>query len=183
MKKFIYIKFMYLNIIFLPFLSAIASGFIGRKIGFSGTQILGITLITLTFILSTIAFYEVGINESPLSINLGKWVDSELLYISWSFQFDSLTVAMMIPVLLVSLCVHIYSISYMGSDPHFPRFFSYLSLFTFFMLLLVTADNFLLLFVGFPAYLPFQILLIIIICLNTLKLKYFINFYYKKTEF
>jgi len=63
-------------------------------------------------------------------------------------MFDSLTVSMLLPVLLVSSMVHVYSISYMSSDPHNQRFFSYLSMFTFFMLILVAGDNYLILFVG-----------------------------------
>lgn len=63
-------------------------------------------------------------------------------------MFDSLTVSMLLPVLIVSSMVHIYSISYMEGDPHNQRFFAYLSMFTFFMLILVTGDNYLILFVG-----------------------------------
>ena len=70
------------------------------------------------------------------------------LNIKWSFNFDSLTVSMLIPVLIVSSLVHLYSIGYMSHDPHNQRFFSYLSLFTFMMIILVTADNFLVMFVG-----------------------------------
>lgn len=163
---------MYLIIIFFPLLSAIASGFIGRKIGIKGSQLLGSSLIFLTAILSALAFYEVGFNESPISIIITKWLDLESLDISWGFNIDSLSVSMLIPVILVSLCVHIYSIGYMGYDPHFQRFFSYLSLFTFFMILLITADNFLSLFVGCPAYqTQLCVLKIIIICRNTLKIK------------
>lgn len=67
-------------------------------------------------------------------------------------MFDSLTVSMLLPVLIVSSIVHVYSISYMSTDPHNQRFFSYLSMFTFFMLILVAGDNYLILFVGqFPA--------------------------------
>ena len=66
----------------------------------------------------------------------------------WSFNFDSLTVSMLIPVLIISSLVHIYSVGYMSHDPHNQRFFSYLSLFTFMMIILVTSDNYLLMFVG-----------------------------------
>lgn len=139
---------MYLIIIFFPLLSAIASGFLGRKIGIQGSQLLSSSLIFFTAILSALAFYEVGFSESPISLITTKWLDIESLDVSWGFNFDSLSVSMLIPVILVSLCVHIYSIGYMGSDAHFQRFFSYLSLFTFFMIILLTADNFLSLFVG-----------------------------------
>ena len=69
--------------------------------------------------------------------------------VDWAFMFDSLTVSMLLPVLVVSSMVHVYSISYMSADPHNQRFFAYLSMFTFFMLILVTGDNYLILFVGF----------------------------------
>ena len=139
---------MYLTIIILPLLGSIASGFFGRKIGISGSQLITCTLVVTTTILSFISFIEVGINNTPVSIQLFRWVDSESLNVLWSFNFDSLTVAMLIPVLIVSSLVHIYSIGYMSHDPHNQRFFSYLSLFTFMMIILVTSDNYLLMFVG-----------------------------------
>ena len=140
--------FMYLTIIFFPLLSAIVSGLTARSIGIKGSKILSCSIIILTAILATISFYEVGLNESPLSIVLFNWLDSESIQLSWSFQLDSLTVSMLIPVIYVSSCVHLYSVGYMSNDAHIPRFFSYLSLFTFFMILLITANNFLILFVG-----------------------------------
>ena len=83
-----------------------------------------------------------------MQIKLIRWVDLELLFILWSFNFDSLTSSMLIPVLIVSNLVHIYSVSYMSNDPHNQRFFSYLSLFTFMMIILVTSNNYLVMFVG-----------------------------------
>ena len=139
---------MYLAIITLPLLGAIVSGFFGRKVGVSGAQLITSLSITITTLLSTLAFFEVGLNNIPVSINLFKWIDSESLDVLWGFHFDSLTVSMLIPVLIVSSLVHIYSIGYMSHDPHNQRFFSYLSLFTFMMIILVTANNFLLMFVG-----------------------------------
>jgi NADH-ubiquinone oxidoreductase chain 5 len=139
---------MYLSIITLPLLGAIVSGFFGRKVGVSGAQLITSTSIIVTTLLAIIAFVEVGLNNITVSINLFRWLDSELLNILWSFHFDSLTASMLIPVLIVSSVVHIYSIGYMSHDPHNQRFFSYLSLFTFMMIILVTADSFLLMFVG-----------------------------------
>jgi len=139
---------MYLAIIILPLLGSIIAGFFGRKVGVKGAHIITCVCVALTTLFSMIAFIEVGLNNTPVSLYLFKWIDSELLYISWSFNFDSLTVSMLIPVLIVSSLVHIYSIGYMSHDPHNQRFFSYLSLFTFMMIILVTADNFLLMFVG-----------------------------------
>lgn len=139
---------MYLSILILPLLGSMASGLLGRKIGVSGSHLLTTTCLFLASILSAIAFYEVGICGSPVSITVTSWIDSELLSVSWGFLFDSVTVSMLIPVLFVSTLVHLYSISYMESDPHQQRFFSYLSLFTFFMIVLVTGENYLVLFLG-----------------------------------
>jgi NADH-ubiquinone oxidoreductase chain 5 len=139
---------MYLSIIILPLLGSIVSGFFGRKVGVSGAQLLTCLSIIITTILSIIAFFEIGLNNTLVSINLFNWIDSQWFNVLWAFQFDSLTVSMLIPVLIISSLVHIYSIGYMSSDPHNQRFFSYLSLFTFMMIILVTANNYLLMFVG-----------------------------------
>ena len=139
---------MYLALIVLPLLGSIVSGFFGRKIGINGAQLITCTCIIITTLLAVIIFVEVAINNIPVSIELFRWIDSESFNISWGFYFDSLTVSMLIPVLIVSSLVHIYSIGYMSHDPHNQRFFSYLSLFTFMMVILVTANNFLLMFVG-----------------------------------
>jgi len=139
---------MYLAIIVLPLLGSIISGFFGRKIGVQGAQIITCGSIIITTLIVILAFVEVGLNNIPVSIQLFRWIDSESLNVLWSFHFDSLTVSMLMPVLIVSSLVHIYSIGYMTSDPHNQRFFSYLSLFTFMMIILVTANNFLLMFVG-----------------------------------
>ena len=139
---------MYLAIIVLPLLGAIISGFMGRKIGAQGVQIITCSSIIITTLLTIIIFVEVGINNIPVLIQVFRWIDSESLNISWVFYFDSLTVFMLIPVLIISSLVHIYSIGYMSNDPHNQRFFSYLSLFTFMMIVLVTSNNFLLMFVG-----------------------------------
>ena len=139
---------MYLAIIVLPLLGSIVSGFFGRKVGVSGSQLITCSSIVITTLLAIIAFFEVGLNNIPVYLKLFRWIDSESLNVLWAFQFDSLTVSMLIPVLIVSSLVHIYSIGYMSHDPHNQRFFSYLSLFTFMMIILVTANNFLLMFVG-----------------------------------
>nr|AYE67556.1 NADH dehydrogenase subunit 5 [Annulohypoxylon stygium] len=135
---------MYLSIIFLPLLGSIVSGFFGRKVGVRGAQLITCSNVIVTTILAMLAFFEVGFNNIPVSIELFRWIDSEWLNIVWGFEFDSLTVSMLIPVLIISSLVHVYSISYMSNDP----FFSYLSLFTFMMIILVTGNNYLLMFVG-----------------------------------
>jgi NADH-ubiquinone oxidoreductase chain 5 len=139
---------MYLTIIILPLLGSIVSGFFGRKIGVTGSQVLSCLSVITTTILAIISYLEVGFNNNPVSINLFSWLDSESFNMMWNFQFDSLTVSMLIPVLIISSLVHFYSIGYMSHDPHNQRFFSYLSLFTFMMIILVTGNNYLLMFVG-----------------------------------
>ena len=140
---------MYLTILLLPLISSILSGLFGRKIGITGSYLLSCSLLLLTSILATFAFYEVGICNSPILINLGYWIDSEYLNIHWEFLFDQLTVTMIIPVIFISTVIHLFSVDYMSNDPHVQRFFSYLSLFTFFMLILVTGANFFVMFIGF----------------------------------
>nr|AVD96795.1 NADH dehydrogenase subunit 5 [Ophiostoma novo-ulmi subsp. novo-ulmi] len=139
---------MYLSILILPLLGSIVSGFFGRRVGVTGAHIISSSSIIITTILAIIIFFEVGLNNISLFINLFRWIDSEWFNIIWGFQFDSLTVSMLIPVLIISSLVHIYSIGYMSTDPHNQRFFSYLSLFTFMMIILVTGNNYLLMFVG-----------------------------------
>nr|APU52600.1 NADH dehydrogenase subunit 5 [Usnea ceratina] len=132
---------MYLAIIVLPIMGSIVSGFFGRVVGVSGAQLITCTSVLITTCLAIAAFLEVGLNNVPVSIELFRWVDSESLAVSWAFNFDSLTVTMLIPVLIVSSLVHIYSVGYMSHDPHNQRFFSYLSLFA---ATLVTAGVYLL---------------------------------------
>jgi len=98
--------------------------------------------------LSVFTFYEVALIGCCTYVKLTNWIDSEVLNVDWGFMFDSLTVLMCCVVTFVSSLVHLYSIEYMSHDPHLPRFMSYLSLFTFFMLILVSADNFVQMFVG-----------------------------------
>jgi len=139
---------MYLAIITLPLLGAISAGLLGRKIGVTGAQLITSGSVITTCFLSLVAFYEVGLTISPVSVKLFSWIDCESLTIDWGFNFDALTVSMLIPVLIVSALVHVYSMGYMSEDPHQQRFFSYLSMFTFFMLILVTGDNYLVMFIG-----------------------------------
>ena len=108
---------MYLAIIILPLLASISSGFFGRKIGTSGSQIITTSSVIVTTLLAIVAFFEVGLNGIPVSIELFRWIDSESINISWAFYFDSLTVSMLIPVLIVSSLVHLYSVGYMSADP------------------------------------------------------------------
>ena len=139
---------MYLSIILMPLIGSISSGFFGRKVGVKGSQFITCSMILLAVTFAVLSFLEIGLNSTPVSIYLLKWIDLENLNIFISFNFDSLTTSMLIPVLSVSFAVHVYSIGYMSHDPHNQRFFSYLSLFTFMMIILVTANNYLFMFVG-----------------------------------
>jgi NADH-ubiquinone oxidoreductase chain 5 len=139
---------MYIPLVFLSLISFVITGLFGKHIGSKGASILTTNCLIISFFLSLFAFYEVGLMGSPVYIRLATWVNSEALLINWGFLFDSLTVVMCVVVTFVSFLVHLYSIEYMSHDPHLPRFMSYLSLFTFFMLILVTADNFIQMFLG-----------------------------------
>ena len=135
-------------IVFLPLLGSFLSGFFGKKLGDKNSQILTCMLVAISGILSLFIFYEVlteGYSSNKLIFN---WISSGDFVVNWSINIDSLTSVMLVVVTLISSIIHFYSIGYMSHDPHKPRFMSYLSLFTFAMLTLVTADNFLQLFFG-----------------------------------
>ena len=139
---------MYLTIIFLPLIGSGLAGLFGRKLGPKGSSIITVVCLIFTFFCSFYAFYEVALIGSPVYIKLTTWINSEVLHVDWGFQFDTLTVVMCCVVTFVSSLVHLYSTEYMSHDPHLPRFMCYLSLFTFFMLILITADNYVQMFVG-----------------------------------
>lgn len=139
---------MYLSILALPMIGSAVRGLRGRSVGVTGAHIITTGCLTRSAILAVVAFYEVGICGSPVSVELFSWIDSEFMLVSWGFLFDSLTVSMLLPVLVVSSLVHLYSVSYIREDPHNQRFFSYLSMFTFFMLILVSGDNYFIMFIG-----------------------------------
>ncbi len=139
---------MYLLLIFLPLLGFITSISFGRYLSPKGTALITCSFMLMSLFLSIVSFFEVGLCRCPVYIRLAPWVDCEMFDASWGFMFDSLTVTMCFVVTSISTLVHIYSTGYMSHDPHQPRFMSYLSLFTFFMLMLVTSDNFLQLFFG-----------------------------------
>ena len=134
-------------IVFLPLIGFFSGSLFGRFLGF-GVCILTTSNIFFCLILSLFLFYDILANEIVYKIILGSWIFSDSISINWSFCFDSLTSVMLIVVTFISTLVHLYSIEYMRHDPHLQRFMSYLSLFTFFMLILITANNFLQMFVG-----------------------------------
>ena len=138
----------YQLIVGLPILGALIAGFFGRIIGARASEIVTTACLIIAAVLSWVAFYNVGIGGQTAKVNLLRWVTSGDLDVSWGIRVDTLTAVMLVVVTTVSALVHVYSIGYMAEDDSRPRFFSYLSLFTFAMLMLVTADNFLQLFFG-----------------------------------
>ncbi len=135
-------------IVFLPLLAAIISGFFGNKLGNRFSEILTSLFVSISAIFSIYIFYNVMINDYNSNIIISSWISSGTLEVNWSIIIDPLSSVMLVVVTFISSLVHIYSIGYMHHDPHKPRFMSYLSLFTFSMLMLVTSDNFLQLFFG-----------------------------------
>jgi NADH-quinone oxidoreductase subunit L len=112
------------------------------------TELITTTLLMVSMILSWIAFVDVGFNHHDMRVPIFTWIASGDLKIDWSLRIDTLTAVMLVVVNTVSAFVHLYSIGYMEEDPYRPRFFGYLSMFTFAMLMLVTADNLVQLFFG-----------------------------------
>ena len=139
---------MEISIIALPLIASIISGFFGKFIGDRNSEIVTSLLVSISAILSAIVFYEVIFNQYEENIIIATWINSGSLEVNWSMKIDALSSVMLVVVTFVSALVHIYSIGYMSHDPHKPRFMAYLSLFTFAMLMLVTADNFIQLFFG-----------------------------------
>ena len=135
-------------IIFLPLIGSIISGFFGKFLGSRNSEIITSLLVSISAIFSFFIFYKV-LNENYINnLNIFTWINSGSLNVNWSIKIDALSSVMLVVVTLVSSLVHIYSIGYMSHDSHKQRFMSYLSLFTFSMLILVTSDNFLQLFFG-----------------------------------
>jgi NADH-quinone oxidoreductase subunit L len=135
-------------IVFLPLVGAIAAGLFGRWIGDKWAPIINSVLLIASAILSWIVFFDVGVEGHVRTVYLMNWIDVGAFEVNWSIMVDQVTAVMLVVVTTVSAVVHVYSIGYMSHDPHRPRFFAYLSLFTFAMLMLVTADNFVQMFFG-----------------------------------
>src|SRR5881398_2402641 len=139
---------MYHAIVFLPLVGFLVAGLFGRLIGARPSEIVTTALLFLSCALSWIAFGQVALGGGATRIQIWQWMASGDLVVDWALRIDTLTAVMLIVVTTVSAFVHLYSIGYMHEDPHRPRFFSYLSLFTFAMLALVTSDNLIQLFFG-----------------------------------
>jgi NADH-quinone oxidoreductase subunit L len=137
-------------IVALPLLAAIIAGLLGRRIGRAGAHSVTILAVAISFGLSCYILWQ---NLQGLEFNapVYSWGISDGLRMEVGFLVDRLTALMMVVVTFVSLCVHVYTIGYMADDPGYQRFFSYISLFTFSMLMLVMSNNFLQLFFGWEA--------------------------------
>lgn len=142
------LKHMYLLCVCLPLLGALSGLLFGSKVGKERAVLLTVVSVLVSFILSVLIFYEVGICRSPCIMKVFTIFEISNYYIDVSFLFDTITAVMLVVVTFVSLLVHFFSVEYMNSDPHFVRFMSYLSLFTFFMLILVTSGNLVQFFMG-----------------------------------
>ena len=138
---------MFFLIVTLPLLGFFAGSLFGRFLG-KGTGYVTTFLTGSAFCISFLALVHNIHTGNVYIININDWIKVDSLDIEWSFCFDTLTVTMLFVVTFISSLVHLYSTEYMEHDPHFPRFMSYLSLFTFFMVILVTANNFLQMFIG-----------------------------------
>jgi len=139
---------MYQAIVFMPAVGALLAGLFGRALGARACEVLTTALIGAGAVLSAIAFWQIGFAHQTLKIPVLRFLVSGELDVSWALRVDTLTAVMLVVVNTVSALVHLYSIGYMHEDDSRPRFFAYLSLFTFAMLALVTSDNFLQLFFG-----------------------------------
>jgi NADH-quinone oxidoreductase subunit L len=149
----------YQAIVFLPLIGALVAGLLGRIIGHRTSEYVTTGLLLIAAVLSWIVFIpfwfqpagaegEGAGHAEAIKVEVLRWVQVGALDLRWVLRIDTLTAVMLVVVTTVSSLVHVYSIGYMAEDPHRARFFSYLSLFTFAMLMLVTADNFLQMFFG-----------------------------------
>ncbi len=146
------LKLLLLAIPLAPLAGAVIAGLFGKQIGRSGAHIVTIAGVTISLILSASVFKHFAIDgAAPLNTDIYTWLVSDNIRFSVGFLVDNLTSMMMVVVTFVSLMVHIYTIGYMKDDPGYQRFFSYISLFTFSMLMLVMSNNFLQLFFGWEA--------------------------------
>ncbi len=135
-------------IIFLPLISSIFNGIFCKKLANSTASFIAGSAIVISAFCAVYLFVVAGIDGTVIHVILTKWLNLDSISVNWSIYFDQLTAIMFVLVTTVSTIVHLYSLGYMSEDKNLPKFLSYLSLFTFFMLALVSADNFLQLFFG-----------------------------------
>jgi NADH-quinone oxidoreductase subunit L len=143
----------YKAIVFLPLIGFLIAGLFGTKIGAKASEYVTTGLMVIVAILSWIVFINFGLlshgeGAEVIKVSVLRWIQSGGIDVEWAFRIDTLTVVMFVVVNTVSSLVHLYSIGYMHHDPHRPRFFAYLSLFTFAMLMLITSDNLIQMFFG-----------------------------------
>jgi NADH-quinone oxidoreductase subunit L len=139
---------MYQAIVFLPIIASAIAGLFGRFLGARASELLTTGALFVSAALSIYAFYDVCFLGHSANMTVAPWIHSGAFAADWTIRVDALTAVMLVVVTGVSSLVHLYSIGYMADDDGRPRFFSYLSLFTFAMLMLVTANNFLQMFFG-----------------------------------
>ncbi|MCF7645742.1 NADH-quinone oxidoreductase subunit L [Bacillus subtilis] len=140
---------LYYAIVFLPLLGFLIAGLFGNKIGAKASEYITSGFLVIAAALSWVAFFTIALGSSePVRVPVLHWLTSGTLSFDWAIRVDTLTAIMLVVINSVSALVHIYSIGYMHHDPHRPRFFAYLSLFTFAMLMLVTSDNLVQMFFG-----------------------------------
>ncbi len=139
---------MYHAIVFLPLVGFLIAGALGRFIGARPSEVVTTSLLFVSCLLSWVAFVDVAFGTGATRVQVAQWFASGDMVVDWAFRVDTLTAVMLVVVTTVSALVHLYSIGYMHEDPSRPRFFAYLSLFTFAMLMLVTADNLVQMFFG-----------------------------------
>lgn len=139
---------MVMAIVFLPLIAAGVTGLFVKSIGDEKANWITAGSMSFVALLALIVFKQVIYDDASTTVQLAPWIVSGDFALNWALRLDVLTAVMFVVVTLVSAVVHIYSIGYMSHDPHKPRFMAYLSLFTFCMLMLVSADNFVQLFFG-----------------------------------
>ena len=143
---------LYLAIVLAPLAAALIAGLFGKRIGRAGAHWVTIIGVAISFVLSLVVFKDLVFDGGePYNGTVYRWASMGGIYFEVGFLIDRLTVLMMTVVTFVSLCVHVYTIGYMHDDDGYQRFFSYISLFTFAMLMLVMSNNFLQLFFGWEA--------------------------------
>src|SRR5690606_4492125 len=137
------------SIVFLPLIGALVAGLFGRVIGHKPAEIITTALLMASAVLSWVVFLPFFLGDAEAyKVTVLTWIHAGDLQLDWVLRVDTLTAIMLVVVNTVSSLVHLYSIGYMAEDPHRARFFAYLSLFTFALLMLVTADNFVQMFFG-----------------------------------
>lgn len=139
---------MCLLVVLMPLVSSLFVLFFGRLLGRGGAYFFVMCSLILGLLLSWVLFYEVCLLGGACGFYFYEWISSGLFIVNFGFVFDSLSSFVLVVVLIISFIVHLYSLDYMCYEPHMLRFIGYLSLFTFFMLVVVSSNNFVQMFVG-----------------------------------